>query len=130
MRAFALSLVVSLGFFALVARAVRRHLLREQAAVLWLFVSATMVFLDATLPLYLLNWLASLVGIAYPPDLILLLAVLFLVLLVFQLSLNLARLTDKHTRLVQEFGILTAHQPPGEALKPPPAHGDPTASEQ
>jgi hypothetical protein len=35
-------------------------------------------------------------------------AVLFLVMLVFHLSLSLARLHEKHTALVQEFGLLTA----------------------
>ncbi|MHB8682122.1 MAG: DUF2304 domain-containing protein [Acidimicrobiales bacterium] len=115
MRAFALSLVVSLGFLFLSARAVRRRVLREQAAVLWLAVSLAMVFLSATLPLHLLDHLASVVGIAYAPDLILLLAVLFLVVLVFQLSLSLAKLNAKHTALVQEFGILTATTPQDDA---------------
>lgn len=123
MRAFALSLVISLGFLWLSLRAVRRRILREQAAVLWLAVSTVMVFLSATLPLHLLDHLASLVGIAYPPDLILLLAVLFLVVLVFQLSLGLARLNAKHTALVQEFGILTA-TPPADDHDPGHDAGD------
>ena len=108
MKAFALSLVVSIGFLLLSVRAVRRRVLREQAALLWLAVSLVMVFVSATLPLHLLDRMAELVGIAYAPDLILLLAVLFLVVLVFHLSLSLARLHEKHTALVQEFGILTA----------------------
>jgi hypothetical protein len=82
-----------------------------------------MVFFSATLPLHLLNWLASQVGIAYPPDLLLVLGVLFLVLLVFQLSVSLARLNDKHTALVQEFGILTAHEPGDREQAPSEASG-------
>ena len=46
-----------------------------------------LVFLSATLPLHILDHVAHFVGIAYPPDLILLIGVLFLVALVFQLSL-------------------------------------------
>jgi hypothetical protein len=113
-RAFVLSLVVSVGFFAVAIRAIRRQHLREQAAVLWVAVSAVMVFLSATLPLHLLDHIARLVGIAYPPDLILLLAVLFLVVLVFHQSLALARLREQHTTLVQEFAIRTAEKPRGE----------------
>lgn len=114
MRAFVLSMVVSLGFLALSVRAVRRRRLREQAAVLWLLVSLAMVVLSATLPLHLLDHVASLVGIAYAPDLVLLVAVLFLVVLVFHLSLSLARLHAKHTALVQELGILTATAAPDD----------------
>ena len=122
MKAFILALVVSTGFLVLSIRAMRRGELREHAAVLWLAVSLVMVFVSATLPLHLLDRMARLVGIAYAPDLILLLAVLFLVALVFQLSLSLARLNEKHTALVQEFGILNATRAP-EDQRPQP---DPT----
>jgi len=112
MRAFALSMILSLGFLALSVVAMRRQRLREQAALLWLFVSVVMVFVSATLPLHLLDRVAHLVGIAYPPDLVLLLAVLFLIVLVFHLSLSLDRLSTKQTALVQEIGLLTATAPP------------------
>ena len=112
MRLFALSMVVSLGFLVLSLAAIRTRRLHEQAAVLWLLVSVLMVFLSATLPLHLLDRVAHFVGIAYPPDLLLLLAVLFLVLLVFQLSVSLSRLWSKYTTLVQEVAIERA-LPPG-----------------
>jgi hypothetical protein len=111
MRAFALSMILSLGFLALSVVAMRRQRLREQAALLWLSVSLVMVFVSATLPLHLLDRVAHLVGIAYPPDLVLLLAVLFLIVLVFHLSLSLDRLSTRQTALVQEIGLLTAVTP-------------------
>jgi hypothetical protein len=112
MRAFVLSLVVSVGFLVLSVLAMRRQRLREQAAILWLIVSFVMVFLSATLPIHLLDHVSRFVGIAYPPDFILLLAVLFLVVLVFHLSLNLDRLSAKQTALVQQIGLLTTPPPP------------------
>jgi hypothetical protein len=112
MRAFALSMILSLGFLALSVVAMRRQRLREQAALLWLLVSLVMVFVSATLPIHLLDRVSHLVGIAYPPDLVLLLAVLFLIVLVFHLSLTLDRLSTKQTALVQEIGLLTAVTPP------------------
>jgi len=114
MRSTVLSLVVSIGFLVVSTRAIRRQHLREQAAILWLAVSLVMVFLSATLPLHLLDHFASVVGIAYPPDLILLLAVLFLVVLVFHQSLAIAKLNERHKSLVQEIGILGAG-PPSDA---------------
>jgi hypothetical protein len=67
-----------------------------------------MLLMSATLPLHVLNDIAALLGIAYAPDLLLLAAVLFLVVLVFHLSLSLTELREKHRVLVQEFGVLTA----------------------
>jgi hypothetical protein len=111
MRAFILCMALSLAFLGMSLRAIRRRLLREQSAVLWLGVSIVMVIMSATLPIHLLDHVARLVGIAYPPDLILLLGILFLVILVFHLSISFARLHQKHTALVQEIGILQAVQP-------------------
>ena len=127
-RACVMATVVSVGFFVLVVRAVRRRRLGEQAALLWLCVSAAMVVLSATLPLHVLDRLSNLVGIAYPPDLLLLLAVLFLVALLFHQTLSLAKLQARHTTLVQELGILTAvaaHPPADVAAVPAPAEGQP-----
>jgi hypothetical protein len=111
MRAFVLSLAVSLGFLVLSLHAIRRQHLRERQALLWIGVCAMLVFLSATLPLHILDHVAHFVGIAYPPDLILLIGILFLVALVFQLSIALARLSAKQTVLVQEIGLLTAQVP-------------------
>jgi hypothetical protein len=104
-------MVLSVGFLAVSVVAMRRQQLREQAALLWLLVSFVMVFVSATLPIHLLDRVSHLVGIAYPPDLVLLLAVLFLMVLVFHLSLSLARLSAKQTALVQEIGLMTTMTP-------------------
>jgi hypothetical protein len=111
MRAIVLSLVLSIGFLVVSVIAMRRQRLREQAALLWLLVSFVMVVVSATLPIHLLDRVSHLVGIAYAPDLVLLLAVLFLMVLVFHLTLSLARLSAKQTALVQEIGLMTAMTP-------------------
>lgn len=118
MRAFILCMALSLAFLGMSLRAIRRRVLREQSAVLWLGVSVVMVVLSATLPAHVLDHVAHMVGIAYPPDLILLLGILFLVILVFHLSISFAKLHQKHTVLVQEIGILRAVQPSGEEAGP------------
>lgn len=123
MRAFVLSMVLSVGFLLVSGNAMRRKRLREQAAVLWLTVSLVMVFLSATLPLHLLDRVAHLVGIAYPPDLLLLLAVLFLLVLVFHLSVRLDQVKSQQTVIAQEFGIHTAT--PAGTPPAAPARGRP-----
>ena len=116
LRATILALAVSLGFFLLSLHAIRRQRLRERQALLWMGVCLMMVLLSATLPLHVLDRVSHFVGIAYPPDLILLVAVLFLVALVFQQSLALARLTAKQTVLVQEIGLLAAESDAGSPI--------------
>ena len=108
MKAFALSTIMSVGFLGLSVIYMRRQRLREQIALLWLFVTLVMVIVSATLPTHVLDRVSLLVGIAYPPAFLLLLAVLFLMFLVFHLSLSLDRLTRKQTSLVQELALLTA----------------------
>ena len=120
MRAIVLSLTLSLAFLVFSVVAIRRQRLREHQAVLWLLVGFLMVLLSATLPLHLLDHVAHFVGIAYPPDLLLLLGLLFLVVLVFQLSIALARLSAKQTLLVQEMGLRNAQDPSPVA---PGSHG-------
>ena len=115
MKLFVVAMVISLGFLSLSVVAIRRRRLRDQAAVLWLAVSLVMVLCSLALPLHLLDHVSHVIGIAYASDLLFLLAVVFLVALVFHLSVNLAAVKDRQTRLVQEIALLRAEapQPPG-----------------
>ena len=121
MRTFILCTVLSIGFLGLSVTAMRRRLVREQGALLWLGVSAVMLFLSLTLPLHLLDRMAHLVGVAYPPDLLLLLAVLFLFVLVFHLTVSLDRLSARQTAIAQEIGIASATEPAPPAGDEAPA---------
>lgn len=111
-KAFVLSMALSAAFLVVSIFAMRRQRLREHTALLWLLVSVVMVFVSVSLPTGLLTRVSDLVGIAYSPAFVLLLAVLFLLVLVFQLSLSVDRLSAKQTALVQEIGLLTAMSPP------------------
>jgi hypothetical protein len=111
MRAFVLALCLSLAFLTMVISALRKRALREQMAVLWIGLSAIFLLFCVSLPFHVLDHVAHFVGIKYGSDLLFLLGMLFLVVLVFQLSLGLARLSSKFTRLAQEFAILTANTP-------------------
>jgi hypothetical protein len=108
MKSFVVAIVISLGFFALSLVAIRRKWLRDQAAVLWLAVSLFMVFCSFLLPMHFLDRTAHAIGIAYGSDLLFLIAVIFLVVLVFSLSVNLAAVKANQIRLVQEMALLRA----------------------
>ncbi len=117
MRAFILAMAISLGFLILSITAIRKRRLRDQAAVLWLAVSVAMVLFSLALPFSLLDRVSHAVGIAYGSDLLLLLAVIFLVVLVFNLSVSLAALKQTQTALVQEIALMRVAAPgePGGA---------------
>ncbi|MHB8439299.1 MAG: DUF2304 domain-containing protein [Acidimicrobiales bacterium] len=110
MKSFALSITLSLAFLVGSVRAMRRYRLREHTALLWMFVSIVMVVLSLALPTHLLDDVSKFVGIAYSPELILLLAILFLMGLVFYLSLSLDRVSAKQTALIQEIGLMNVRQ--------------------
>jgi hypothetical protein len=119
MKSFVVAFVISLGFLTLTVVAIRRKRLRDQAAVLWLGVSLFMVVCSIGLPFHLLDRVAHGLGIAYGSDLLLLLAVIFLIILVFFLSVNLAAVKSNQTRLVQELALLRSSQADSEPPHPP-----------
>jgi hypothetical protein len=98
--------IVSLAFGLFTIRAMRRHQLREQIAVLWILVSVVMLVLSVTYPLHLLDHAARSVGIRYGSDLLFFVAFLFLVVLVFSMSITISRLNIRTTRLAQELALL------------------------
>lgn len=106
MRTFAVFMCISVAFLFLTLSAVRRRVLREQMSVLWILVSLGMIALSFTLPFHLLRPVAHALGIAYTSDLVFLMAVLFLVGLVFQLSITVAGLSAKLVRLTQEVALI------------------------
>jgi hypothetical protein len=97
--------VVSLVFGLLTLRAMRRRQLREQVATLWVLVSVVMVVLSVTFPFHVLDHVAHAVGIRYGSDLVFFLAFLFMVVLVFAMSIAITRLNIRTTRLAQELAL-------------------------
>jgi hypothetical protein len=112
MKTFALSMLLSIAFLVGSLFAMRRQRLREQTAILWLLVSVAVVFMSVTLPFHLLDDVSRLVGVGYGPTLIFVIAMLFLTVLVFHLSVAHDRLRSNQIALVQQLGLLTAPPPP------------------
>jgi hypothetical protein len=83
---------------------IRRGRLKERYALLWLF--AGIILLVFSLSRGLLEYVASLVGIYYPPSLLFLLAFLFLMLITLHFSSVISDLSDKNKLLAQELALL------------------------
>jgi hypothetical protein len=103
-RSVVLAVFAALAAFVLVLELVRRRRLREDYSLLWLFVAAVMIVVVAWRDL--LHGLAALVGIAYPPNLLFLLALMFVFALLLYFSTVITRLTLESKRLAQEVALL------------------------
>ena len=83
---------------------IRRGLLKEKYAVLWL----ALVFVIGVLGLWrgLLDRISLFLGISYPPSLLFLVAFLFVLLILLHYSVVISILTEKNKTLAQEIALL------------------------
>lgn len=98
------SLAISIGIFFFVLWLVRQRRLREKYAILWLCTSVFVVLLTASRRV--LEVAALSVGIYYPPSLLFLVGVLFLLMVAIGQSVTLSRLSKSNHNLAQEMAIL------------------------
>ena len=108
MKGYLLAAAISVLFFSLTIRSIRKRQLTELTAILWLGVSVVTVFLSALLPTGAFDSTAHFFGIAYPPDMVLVFGILFLVLLTYQITVMISRLSSRQRVLVQEVALLKA----------------------
>lgn len=104
----------SVALLLVVMEMIRRGRLKERYALLWLLAGGVLLFLS--LSRRVLDSLASLFGIFYPPSLLFLLAFIFLLLITLHYSVVLSGLSEKNKRLAQEVALLRRKLE--EALKP------------
>ncbi|MBA2517032.1 MAG: DUF2304 domain-containing protein [Solirubrobacterales bacterium] len=88
----------------MVLELVRRRRLLERYALVWMAVTALLIGL--TLWSDLLTGVASVIGIAYPPSALFLIAFGFVILLLLHFSVAVSRLTDQSKVLAQELSLL------------------------
>lgn len=97
-------LVIAVIFLALIFNLLRSRKLREKYAALWLLVGLLIVVL-ALFP-KLLGWLARLVGIQVPANLLFMLALVLLLGVCLQISLEISRVEDRLRVLAENVAIL------------------------
>jgi hypothetical protein len=97
----ALASVVLLG---IVLELIRQRKLRERYALLWLATAGVILFFAAWRSG--LHELSDTLGIAYPPNALFVLAMLFVLVLLLHFSTVISKLSDRTTTLTQQLALL------------------------
>lgn len=96
--------LLGLVILVFVINLVRTRRFQERYALLWLLAGLGLAI--APLIIHWLDRLAYALGFDYPPALLLMMAVIGLLLIIFQLSLNISRNSESIKTLTQELGLL------------------------
>jgi hypothetical protein len=110
-------LVASLLLAGFVAELLRRGILRERFAALWVVVSVLLV--TVALAPGLLRWAADALGFELPANLLFFAAILFLLLVVVQLSYEVSKLEARTRRLAEDLALLRAEVHDGPRAEDP-----------
>ncbi len=103
-RSVILAVGASLAALLFVLELVRQRRLREDYSLLWL--ATTIVMLILSIWRDGLHGLSALVGIAYPPNLLFLVALLFVLFLLLYFSTVVTRLAQEHKEIAQQIALL------------------------
>jgi hypothetical protein len=99
-----LAILGSGSVLIVVIELIRRGRLKEKYALLWLFASGVLLVLSMSRGL--LEYVAHLLGVFYPPSFLFLLAFLFLLLITLHFSVVVSGLSEKNKQLAQEIALL------------------------
>ncbi len=96
--------LASVALLGVVVDLIRRRRLRERYALLWLG-TASVILVFATWRSGL-HRLSDALGIAYPPNALFVLAMLFMLVLLLHYSTVISKLSDRSTTLTQRLALL------------------------
>ncbi len=99
-----LGLVLAISITVFIVELLRRRILREKYAVLWLFVCAGLLVFSIFPGL--LTRLADLLGFEVPANLLFVISVVLLLVVSIQLSYEVSRVEARTRRLAEEVAIL------------------------
>ena len=108
-RIAVLSICASLAFLVYIVEMVRRRKLQEEYSILWL--SGSLVVLVLSVKQAWLNRIAAAVGIAYPPSLLFLVGMLFIVMILIHFSITISKLKQVNKQIAQEIALLKSSLP-------------------
>lgn len=101
-----LAIITSLAFLAGILELVRRRKLREEYSILWL--SGSIVVLVLSVKQDWLHRVSELVGIVYPPSLLFLIGMFFIVLILIHFSYAISKLKHMNKKIAQEIALMKA----------------------
>ena len=99
-----ISIAASIFIFIVVIELIRRNHLKERYSLIWL--TAAIFLMVFSIWRKLLDFIALMIGIYYPPSFLFLLAIAFLLILLLHFSMIVSSLSENNKRLAQEIGIL------------------------
>lgn len=103
-RAMVFGLIAGVGALAFVLELVRRRKLKEEYSLLWLATAIVLIVLSVSRPL--LDVLANVVGIFYPPSALFLVAMVFVLFILLHFSTVITRLTQENKENAQQLALL------------------------
>jgi hypothetical protein len=83
---------------------IRSRRLQERYALLWLLTAIVVLVLSVSRGL--LGWISDLVGIAYPPSALFVLAAFFILVVLLHYSTVISKLSEQNTILAQRLALL------------------------
>ncbi len=101
-------IIIAVILMIYIVHTVRKNKLSVKASFWWL-IGSVIILLLSIFP-YSINWLAEIFGIAYPPALLLTLAVVFLLFINFQDSRHISEQQAKITELAEQVALLKFEQ--------------------
>jgi hypothetical protein len=96
--------ILSAALIVMVLASLRRAHIRVEYSVSWLAAAVVLLVLSRSEPL--LNWLAGLLGIEYPPLALVLVAACVFLVVFFRFSVIISDLKDSNIALTQRVAIL------------------------
>lgn len=108
MSGYVFALVLCVAVLALLVQLLRTRRIREKYAAIWIFVAVTISVLGA-FP-HVVFWLADVVGVQTPVNLLFALAALVLLAVCLQLSGEISTLEEKTRTLAEEVALLQLQQ--------------------
>lgn len=100
------SICTSVALTAVVLELVRRRLLVEEYSFVWLILCAALIALSVKRDI--LHWMASWLGVHYPPAVLLLVLVFFAFVVSLGFSVVASRQRNQLTRLVEDSALMAA----------------------
>jgi hypothetical protein len=114
-RIAVLSIIASLGLLLYILEMVRRRRLREEYSILWL--TGSVIVLVLSVKQDWLDRISAAAGIAYPPSLLFLIGMAFIVLILIHFSVTISTLRQENKKMAQEIALMKSVDPPDKGMR-------------
>lgn len=104
MSIYTYCLILSMLFLSITLFFIKKRVLEFKYSILWIITGIIMVVLSLNKDLT--ERCAHLLNISYPPAFLFLTGLIFILLLMFYLTIVVSTMQEKITRLIQELGVL------------------------